>query len=431
MSALRLYNARIVDPETGFDGPGGVAIEDGVIVDIGGHLEAAPDVGEGLDCAARVLSSGLIDLRVKTGEPGAEHKETLASASDAAAAGGVTTFVAMPATNPPIDDIALIDFIRRRAEATAKVRVLPACALTEGLRGEQLAELGLLKEAGAAFATDCDAPLENDALLRRAMQYAKGRDLLVASRPEAADLTTGGVVHGGAFAAQKGLKGMPPEAELIGLQRDIILAEATGARLLVDMISTRASLEAVTAAKARGVDLTVTIAAANLFFNEIDVGDYLTYCKVNPPFRPEEDRQALIEALQDGAIDAVVSAHDPQPPEDKRLPLSEAAFGGAGLETLLATLLSLYHEEQLSLLEALRPLTLGPANALNLPQGRLKAGAPADLILFDPGTPWVCDREKLRSRSKNSPWDGRRLQGAVCKTWVGGQIVYDAEGVSQ
>ena len=426
MSRIRLYNARLVDPASGLDGPGGVEIEDGVIVASGPDLAAAPAGAEGFDCRGRVLAPGLIDLRVRTGEPGAEHKETLASASEAAAAGGVTTFVAMPATQPVIDDIALVDFIRRRAEATAKVRVIPACAVTKGLAGAELAELGLLKAAGAAFATDCEHPVADAALLRRAMQYARGHGLMIASRPDEARLTAGGVVHAGPDAARKGLKGLPAEAETIGLQRDLALAEATGAALLVDMISTARSLEILRAARARGQRVSVSVAAANIFFNALDVGPYLTYCKVNPPFRPEADRAALVEAIAAGEIDAVVSAHDPQPPEDKRLPLGEAAFGAIALETLLATLLSLVHQEEATLLQALRPVTCGPADLLGLPQGRLAPGAPADVILFDPGAPWACDREHLRSRSKNSPWDGRRLQGRVLKTWVGGRCVHDA-----
>ncbi|MEM8919826.1 MAG: dihydroorotase [Pseudomonadota bacterium] len=421
-----ICNARLIDPANDIDAIGGVLVEDGVILEAGADLKSASKGVETIDAGGKIVAPGLIDLRVKTGEPGAEHKETLATASVAAAAGGVTSFVAMPDTAPVIDTVALVDFIRRRARDTARVKIYPAGGLTQDLSGAKMTEIGLMKEAGAVLFTNGEQAVENANTMRRAMQYAAGFDALVMSRPDTHSMTTGTMMTHGAFADRLGLKGAPPQAEWIALERDLILAEMTGAPLLVDQISTARSLEIMRVARMQGVNAACTVSAMHIFFNELDVGDYLTYCKVFPPFRDETDRQALVDGIAKGEIDAIVSAHDPQPPEDKRLPLAEATYGAAGLETLLSAALSLVHNDEVTLLQALKPLTCGPADLIGLPQGRLSPGAPADLVLFDPDTPWACNREDLRSRSKNSPFDGRRLQGRVLRTWVDGVTVFDA-----
>jgi dihydroorotase len=420
-----IYNARVIDPASGLDEKGGVLIENGVIADIGAGIAKTTAGDVKIDAKGKALAPGLIDLRVKTGEPGAENKETLATAGDAAAAGGVTTFVVMPDTNPVIDSVALVDFITRRAESVAKVRVLPTGGLTIGLDGAKMSEIGLIREAGAAFFTNGDKPVEDAGVLRRAMSYAASFDALVASRPDTPALSKNTVMNAGAFAARLGLRGTPLEAEWIALERDLMLAETTGVRLLADCISTARSLAAVERARKAGVKVACSVASYSLFFNELDVGDYLTYCKVQPPFRGEADRMALIDGLRRGAIDAVVSAHDPQPTEDKRLPIADAAYGAVGLETLLPALLSIAIREEIPLAVALKPVTSGPADLLGLPQGRLVRGAPADLVLFDPAAPWACDRDDLSSRSKNSPFDGRKLEGRVLRTWVNGATVFE------
>ena len=420
-----LYNARLLDPASGRDEKGGILIENGLIADVGPAIAKTTVADVKIDAKGKALAPGLIDLRVKTGEPGAENKETLETASDAAAAGGVTTFVVMPDTDPVIDSVALLDFIRRRADGVAKVKVRPTGGLTVSLDGQKMSEIGLIKEAGAVFFTNGDKPVEDAGVLRRAMQYAASFDVLVASRPDTPALSKNTVMTAGAFAARLGVRGAPPEAEWIALERDLMLAETTGVRMLADCISTARSLAAVERARKAGVKVSCSVAAYSLFFNELDVGDYLTYCKVQPPFRPEADRMALIDGLKRGAIDAVVSAHDPQPPEDKRLPIGEAAFGAVGLETLLPALLSVSVREDIPLLAALKPVTSGPADLLGLTQGRLVTGAPADLVLFDPVAPWACDRDDLSSRSKNSPFDGRKLEGRVLRTWVNGATVFE------
>ena len=421
MSRTLITNARLLCPAAGLDEPGSLLIENGEIAAIGDVSGAAETT---IDAQGLCLAPGLIDLRVKTGEPGAEQRETLETASRAAVSGGVTTMVVMPDTNPVIDDVALVQFIANRGRETSKTRVYPAAALTMGLKGEAMSEIGLMQGSGAVFFTNGDWPVADTSVLRRTMAYAASCDVMVASRADTHALSARGVMNSGARAARMGLTGLPREAEWIGLARDLLLAEATGCRLLVDQVSTGRSLDMIRDARERGVEVYVSVAAHHLFFNETDVGDYLTYCKVNPPFRSEEDRQALIEGLAAGEIDAVVSAHDPQPPEEKRLPFGEAAFGAAGLETVLSALLALVQDERLGLLDALRAVTAAPASLIGVPQGRLAAGLPADLILFDPEKPWFCERENLVSRSVNSPFDGRRMVGRVMHTLVGGETVF-------
>lgn len=420
MTRTLITNARLLCPASSRDEPGSLLIEDGIIRSIGKVDEQAD---QAIDASGLCLAPGLIDLRVKTGEPGAEQRETLETASRAAVSGGVTSMVVMPDTDPVIDDVALVQFIANRGRETAKVRVYPSGALTMRLKGEAMSEIGLMQSSGAVLFTNGDWPVASTSVLRRTMAYAASCGAMVASRADERTLS-GGLMNAGAQASRMGLPGLPREAEWIGLSRDLLLAEATGCTLLVDQVSTGRSIEMITEARKRGVKVHVSVAAHHLFFNEGDVGDYLTYCKVNPPFRKEEDRQALIDALAAGHIDAVVSAHDPQPPEEKRLPFGEAAFGAAGLETVLSALLALVQDERLSLLDALAPVTSRPADLIGLPQGRLTVGAPADLILFDPEKPWLCEREKLQSRSLNSPFDGRRMVGRVMHTLVAGETVF-------
>ncbi len=424
--SLEILNARLLDPATGTDATGGILIEKGHIKEFRtGTGVSFKDARETIDAKGLCLAPGLIDLRAKTGEPGEEHKETLATASRAALSGGITSLVVMPDTRPVIDDVALVQFIAERGRETAFARVYPAGGLTVGLAGEAMSEIGLMAEAGAVLFTNGDWPVASAQVMKRAMTYAASRGAIVMSRPDDRTLAGGGVMNAGEFAARNGLSGIPIEAEWLGAMRDVTLAEQTGCALILDQVTSQRTLDIVDIARGRGAKVFTTVAAHSLFFNELDVGDYLTYCKVNPPFRTEQARKTLIDSLKEGAIHAVVSAHDPQPPEEKRLPFGEAAFGAAGLETVLPCLLTLVAEEALTLLEALAPVTIGPASILGLPQGRISKGAPADLILFDPGKPWLCDRDHLLSRSKNSPFDGRRLQGRVMRTFVGGKTVFE------
>src|SRR5215469_6637048 len=348
---LAFRNARLIDPASGMDVKGGLLVENGRIADVGPRLfnDAEPRDPEVIDCRGLVLAPGLIDCRVFTGEPGSEHRETLASASEAAAAGGVTTIVTMPNTNPVIDEPSLVDFIRRRAQATAKVRVAPMAALTRGLKGEVMTEIGLLKEAGAIAFTDGDRSIANARVMRRALSYPATFDALVVGHAEDPELVEGAAITESEFATRLGLPAAPALAEAIMVERDIRLVELTGARYHFGQISTRAALDAVTAAKKRGLPITCGVAAHHLLLNELDVGSYYTFRKVKPPLRSEADRAAMVEGVASGAIDVIVSSHEPQGADTKRQTFASAAFGAVGLETLLPTALNLCHDGHASL----------------------------------------------------------------------------------
>jgi dihydroorotase len=421
-------NVRLVDPASGYDGPGAVIVTEGVIADVvqGGGLGAlSPDI-EVIDGDGKLLIPGLIDLRVKTGEPGAETKETLKSAARAAAAGGVTSIVVQPDTQPVIDEASVVDFILRRARDIELVNVYPAGAATKGVDGKRMAEIGLMREAGCVYITDADRPIVDSKVMQRVLAYAKSFDVLVAHRPTDPWLSNGGAATSGEFASRMGLPSQPAIAEKIMLERDLALVELTGARLLVDQLTTAGALECFRRGRDKGLPVVATTSINHLSFNEIDIGDYRTFCKVDPPLRGEDDRQAVIEAVATGLIQIVVSAHAPAPAEDKRLPYDEAAPGAVGLQTLLPALLGFHHEGRIPLIDLIAKVTSAPADLLGLPAGRLAKGAPADLVLVDLNAPIVIDADKLLSKSKNSPFDGRRLQGKVLRTVVDGRTVYSA-----
>ncbi|HVY84210.1 MAG TPA: dihydroorotase [Caulobacterales bacterium] len=421
MKPILIRNARVVDPASGHDATSSVLFAE-TILDVGPRLDASDaDVidGEGL-----TLTPGLIDMRVVIGEPGAEHKETFKSAGRAAAAGGVTTLVQMPNTTPVIDDQSLVDFVLRRGPARTGVHILPAAALTKGLEGETMTEIGLLAEAGAVMFTNGDRQIADSRVLRRALSYATAFGALVAHRPEDPYLAMGGVMHEGELAARLGLPGIPAIAEVIMAERDLALAELTGGRLLLDMLSSALTLAPLKRAKERGVNAVASVSVHHLALNEIDVDGYRTFAKLSPPLRAETDRVALAAAVREGLIDVIVSGHDPRPAEDKRLPFDEAAFGAAALETLLPGALTLHHNGDVPLLSLIKAMTLRPAEILGLPQGRIAKGAPADLILVDLDKPFRLDSDKLLSKSKNSPFDDKLLQGVVQRTYVGGKLVF-------
>lgn len=426
---LLFSDARLIDPATDRDGPATVVVKDGRIVEVAFMSQFSTELGadfEVVDCNGLCLAPGLIDIRVTTGEPGAEPRETLKSASLAAAAGGVTTIVIQPDTDPAVDDPAMVDFIQRRGAALNLVNVRVAGSATRARDGVHMAEIGLMDAAGALYFTDGDRVIANSRTLQRVMSYAAAFNALIACRPADPGLSEGAVATSGELATRLGLSAAPAIAERMGLERDLALVELTGARYLADQISTAGALEALARARGRGLEVAASASINHLCFNEVDIGDYRTFYRLDPPLRAESDRQALIEALRDGLIDVVTSAHTPAPAEDKRRPFAEAAPGAVGLETLLPALLSLHHEDGLDLVDLLRPLTCGPAALLDLDAGRIEAGRPADLVLFDPGAPIVVDAAALRSKSRNSPFDGRRLQGRVLMTVAGGRIVHDA-----
>src|ERR1043166_4321933 len=365
-------NARLIDPATGLDVQGGLLVENGKIADLGPRLfnDADPKDPEIINCKGLVLAPGLIDMRVFTGEPGSEHRETLESASEAAAAGGVTAIATMPNTDPVIDEPSLVDFLKRRAAATAKVRVAPTAALTRGLAGEIMTEIGLLKEAGAVAFSDGDRTVANARVMRRAMAYAATFDCLVIGHAEDPELTEGTATTESEFATRLGLPASPALAEVIIVERDLRLIEMTGARFHFGQISTRAALAAIAEAKPRGLPASGGCSPHHLTLNELDVGAYYPFRKVRPPLRSEADRAAMVEGVAEGIIDVIVSSHDPQGADTKRQPFAQAAFGAVGLETLLPAALTIHHNGQASLLNVLKTLTSGPARILGLETGK-------------------------------------------------------------
>ncbi len=419
-----IKNAKLIDPARNKVEDGAILFAD-TILDIG-NVSGAPDDADIIDADGAHVAPGLIDMRVVIGEPGAEHKETFKSAGRAAAAGGVTTLVMMPNTTPVLDDQSLIDFVLRRGiDRSGGVRILPAAALTQHLDGELMTEIGLMAEAGAVLFTNGDKPIHSSRTLRRALSYATTFGVLIAHRPEDPYLAEGGVMHEGELAARLGLPGIPAAAEVIMAERDLTLAELTGGKLLLDMLSSAQTLPSLKRAKGRGVNAFASVNVHHLVLNENDVDGYRTFAKLSPPLRSEDDRVALAQAVSDGLIDVIVSGHDPRPAEDKRLPYEEAAFGAVGLETLLPGALTLHHKGDVALNTLFRAMTLRPAELLKLPQGRLAKGAPADIILIDLGAPFRLDSDKLRSKSNNSPFDEKLMQGAVKRTFIAGKTVFN------
>jgi len=420
-----ITNATLVDPAKSKAERGAILFGETILAV--GAVSGAPAEAEVIDADGAHVAPGLIDMRVVIGEPGAEHKETFESAGRAAAAGGVTTIVMMPNTNPVIDDQSLVDYVLRRgSDRSGGVHILPAAALTQHLDGALMTEIGLMAEAGAVMFTNGDKPIADSRVLRRALSYASAFGALIAHRPEDPYLAEGGVMHEGELAARLGLPGIPAAAEAIMAERDLTLAEITRGRILLDMLSSAQTLPALKRAKERGVKAAASVNVHHLVLNENDVDGYRTFAKLSPPLRGEDDRAALGQAVADGLIDVIVSGHDPRPAEDKRLPFEEAAFGAVGLETLFAGALSLHHKGEVALTTLIRAMTLNPAQILQLPQGRLAKGAPADLILANLGAPYKLDSEKLRSKSKNSPFDEKLLQGAVKRTFIAGKTVFAA-----
>ncbi|WP_417727177.1 dihydroorotase [Roseovarius sp.] len=425
MTQTLFTNARLIDPEAGTDAPGWLLIDKGVIAARG--TDAPPQAETVIDCGGHCLAPGIVDIGVKVCEPGERHKESYRSAGLAAAAGGVTTMVTRPDTSPAIDSPEVLEFVARRANEAAPVNVLVMAALTKGRQGREMTEIGFLMDAGAVAFTDCDHVVSDTKVLSRALTYARSLGALVIGHPQDPGLSAGAAATSGKFASLRGLPAVSPMAERMGLDRDIALLEMTGARYHADQITTARALPALARAKKNGLDITAGTSIHHLTLNELDVSDYRTFFKVKPPLRSEDDRQAVIEALREGLIDIISSMHTPQDEESKRLPFEEAASGAVALETLLPVALRLYHAEALDLPALFRAMSLNPAKRLGLTSGRLALGAPADLVLFDPMKPFVLDRFALKSKSKNTPFDGARLQGKVCATYVAGTRVYEAD----
>ena len=424
MTKTLFRNAKLILPVALSEEPGGLLVEDGVIAAVyEGAVPDAPDARV-IDCGGHCLAPGIIDIGVKVSEPGERHKESFRSAGRAAAAGGVTTMVTRPDTLPAIDTPETLEFVARRAASDAPVHVRPMAALTKGRDGREMTEIGFLKDAGAVAFTDCDSVVTDTRVYARALTYARSCDALVVGHVQEPCLSQGAAATSGKFASLRGLSGVTPLAERMGLDRDIALLEMTGARYHADQITTARALPALERAKRNGLDITAGVGIHHLTLNELDVADYRTFFKLKPPLRSEDDRQAVIAAVAEGLIDVISSMHTPQDEESKRLPFAEAASGAVALETFLPAALRLVHGGHLTLPQLFRAISLNPARRLGLAAGRLREGCPADLVLFDPHAPFVLDRFTLRSKSKNTPFDGARMEGRVLGTWVNGARVF-------
>jgi dihydroorotase len=419
MGMLSIVNARLIDPATQRDEEGGLVCEDGKIVEIGDIIPR----GDIIDAKGLILCPGLIDMRVRTGEPGRENRETLATAAQAAIAGGVTAIVLTPSTDPVIDNVSLVDYLIRKGE-DLPYDVYVSGALTKNFDGAHMTEIGLMQEAGAVMFSNGLEPIEDARTMRRLLSYASNFNALIANRAIEPSLTQGAVAHESNLSSRLGLTAVPSIAERIMVERDIALAELTGGSVLIDLISSEAALEPIARAKAKALDVYCSVSINHLCLNELDIGDYRSFAKLSPPLREESDRLALLEGINTGLIDVVVSDHDPRPSGEKRLPFAEAGKGAVGLEILLSAGLSQVAEGHLDLMAFLATVTCNPADLLGLACGRLAVGRPANLVLIDPNKPWVCESDKLRSRSKNTPLDGRRLTGRAVKTFYKGEEVF-------
>ncbi|WP_104665684.1 dihydroorotase [Ensifer adhaerens] len=426
---LVLKNLRIVDPSRNLDEVGTVIVgNDGRILAAGADAQnqGVPDGAFVKDCAGLTAVPGLVDARVFVGEPGSEHRETFESASRAAAAGGVTTFIAMPETDPVIDDIALVEYVKKTARDKALVNVHPAAALTKGLDGEEMTEFGLLREAGAVCFTNGRRSIHDTLVLRRAMTYAREFGAVISLETRDKYLGANGVMHEGLLASWLGLSGIPREAEIIPLERDLRIAGLTRAAYHAAQISVPESAAAIRTARERGANVTCGVSINNLALNENDIGEYRTFFKLSPPLRSEDDRVGMAEALADGTIDIIVSSHDPQDVDTKRLPFADAADGAIGLETLAAAALRLHHSGQVPLMRLIDAMSTRPATIFGLDAGTLKPGAKADIAVLDLDEPWVLYEEAIVSRSKNTPFENARFTGRVVQTYVAGKLVHSA-----
>lgn len=421
LGKVAYVNARLLDPATGLDAMGGLLTEDETITEVGAGLfaDSVPEDAKVVDCQAKCLSPGLVDMRVHM------SGQNINATGHAAVAGGVTSAVCLPETKPVIDDPTVVEFIARAARKAGLVKVYPYGAVTKGLHGQELAEMAMLADSGAVAFTDGVRAVANTRTMALALSYAATFGLMIVEHPEEPTLSENGDMNEGETATRLGLTGIPPEAEALIVERDLTLAKMTGGRLHFAHVSTAASVELIRRAKDDGVSVTCDTAPPYFALNETAVGDYRTFAKLSPPLRTERDREAIVAGLKDGVIDAIASDHSPKSEDLKRLPFSDAAFGGVGMETLLPITLELVHNGHLGLLEALALITHQPADMLGLDAGRLKAGAPADLVLFDPGTGWKVDADKLHSRAKNTPFDGRPVQGRVLRTVIDGRTVFE------
>ncbi|MBL4612923.1 MAG: dihydroorotase [Emcibacter sp.] len=424
MSIYTLYkNARLLDPETGMDMMGELLTRKKKIVELGEHVDAPADA-EIIDCAGHCLCPGLIDMRVFVGIPGADYKDTIQNTGEAAAAGGVTTVCVQPVTDPIIDDMARVEFLENRAKK-AIVNFIAFPAITKNLDGKEMTEIGLMSKGGVKAFTDGNKSIANPSLMSKVLQYASMFDTLIIQHLAVPELSDNGCMNAGALATRLGLPGIPTAAETIMLERDMRLLKSVTTRYHAAQITCQDSIEVIAAAKQARMKVTAGVAVTHFSLNEYAIEEYRTFTKMSPPLRSESDRVAVVDALKDGTIDVIVSSHDPEDPESKRVPYEIAEAGVIGLETMLSVSLELYHNKIMPLLDILAKMTCNPARILGLESGKLKIGAPADLCIFNPDIPYTIDPLMMASLTKNTPFDGRPIQGRVLRTVVKGKSIFE------
>ena len=416
MADLLFQQARIIDPAAG-------TVQDGKIAALGAAF-TAPEGTPTINAQGLVLIPGLVDMRVGIGEPGFEYRETVKSAARAAAAGGITSIAVLPDSKPAVDDPAIARLLRARGEETGSITIHPYGALTRGCGGAEMAEIGLLREAGAVAFSDGRNALADARLMRRILSYTRHSGARVVQHPEDPSLAAGGSATEGELATRLGLPGIPAAAEAIMVARDLRLAQLAGGSIHFAHVSTAEAIELIRRAKREGIDVTCDTAPPYFDLNETAIGDFRSYAKLSPPLRPESDRLAVVAGLADGTIDAIASDHQPRDADDKRYPFAQASAGGAGLATLLGVTLAQVHNGALSLSQAIGLLTHRPARLLGIEAGTLAIGARADLCLFHPTKIWQVEAGKLPGKAQNTPFDGRAMEGSVIGTWKAGNRVF-------
>ena len=430
MKEKYLINARIIDPKNNVDEIGGLIIDSKGIIKASGKKVTngnLPSSVEKIDLKKQILIPGLVDMRVFVGEPGYEYKENFRTLSNAALSGGVTSVVSMPNTSPVIDNVSMVDFLKRRGRDKSKINIFPAATLTKNAQGKQMTEFGLLKRKGIIAFTDGIRTVQDPEVMSRIMNFASQSESLIIQHAEDNILSKDGLINEGEISTRLGLKGIPSLAEKIIVERDLSFLEEYFCKYHISQISSEKTISVIKKAKNEGKIFTTGVSINNLSLNENDIGDFRTFLKLSPPLRTENDRKALVESVNDGTIDVIVSDHKPQDEESKRLTFAQAATGASGIETLLPLSLELFHNKSIKLKRLIASITSNPAKILGINKGNLDKGSDADLCIFDINKPWVVNKDKLKSKSKNTPIENRKLQGQVLKTYVKGELAYEAK----
>ena len=428
MKEKYLINARIIDPKKNIDEIGGLIIDaKGLIKAVGKKVSNGnlPSAADKIDLKKQVLMPGIVDMRVFVGEPGFEYKENFRTLSNAALSGGVTSVVSMPNTSPVIDNVSMVDFLKRRGRDKSRINIFPAATLTKNTDGKQMTEFGLLQRKGIVGFTDGIKTVQDPQVMTRIMNFASQSGSLIMQHAQDNILSDGGLINEGEISTRLGLKGIPFLAEKIIVERDLSFLEEYFCRYHISQISSEKTVSVIKKAKNEGKIFTTGVSINNLSLNENDIGDFRTFLKLSPPLRTEKDRQSLVKAINDGLIDVIVSDHKPEDEESKRLTFSKAATGATGVETLLPLALELFHNGSVKLIKLISTITYNPAKILGINKGSLEKGADADLCIVDISKPWVVDKNKLKSKSKNTPIENRKMQGQILKTFVKGELTYE------